>query len=105
MQKIDLGRFQEAQVRVFAGRDRGKEVRRATRLDDLDHSNETVEVHVPENTFAVNSSFFLAMFGDSIRYLKEDGFRGKYQFTGKDISRTIDSAIKDALHMGTSLSG
>jgi hypothetical protein len=103
MALVDLGRYQDEKVRVFAGRDRGAAVRRAANLDALDQGADTVEIHVPMNTFAVNSSFFLAMFGDSIRTLSEDGFRKKYAFTGKDIHETIDSGIRDALHIGTSI--
>lgn len=102
MQRVDLGNYQDKSVRVFAGRDRGAEVRKAAKLDDLDKSPESVEVHVPEETFAVNSSFFLAMFGPSIRFLKE-AFQKKYRFTGKNISETVESGIKDALHLGIAL--
>jgi hypothetical protein len=103
MAMIDLGHYQPKGVRVFAGRDRGTSVRKATGLDDLDKTAEEVEVRVPPDTFAVNSSFFLAMFGDSVRILKAEGFKKKYRFTGKDITETVESGIKDALHVGTSL--
>jgi hypothetical protein len=103
MPVVDLARWQDDEVRVFAGRDRGREVRRAANLDVLDQDPERVEVRIPTNTFAVNSSFFLAMFGKSIRDLKEAGFRSKYFFTGKDIRDTIESCIKDALHVGNLL--
>ena len=100
---VDLANYQEPGVKVYAGRGRGTSVRKAANLDELDRSSEPVEVRVPPETFALNSSFFLAMFGDSIRALKADGFRKKYRFTGKDIKETVESGIKDALHVGTSL--
>lgn len=103
MARVDLGNYQEKGVRVFAGRDRGAAARRATSLDVLDKSADTVEVHIPPETFAMNSSYFLAMFGHSIRTLGPERFRQKYRFTGKDIAETVESGIKDALHVGTSL--
>jgi len=99
MAKVDLGNYQDKDVRVFAGRDRGTTARKATNLDALDRSAELVEVHIPPETFAMNSSYFLAMFGESIRTLGAEGFKKKYRFTGKDIKETIDSGIKDALHV------
>jgi len=98
MPKIDLGNYQDKDVRVFAGRDRGATARKATGLDDHDKRDELVEVHIPPETFAMNSSYFLAMFGQSIRTLGAEGFRRKYRFTGRDIKETIESGIKDALH-------
>lgn len=100
---VDLGQWQSRDVRVFAGRERGSEVRQAANLEELDQSDEEVEVRIPDNTFAVNSSFFLGMFGDSIRRLGEAVFRTHYRFTGKDIARTIESGIKDALYEEGSL--
>jgi hypothetical protein len=98
MVRVDLANYQDKGVRVFAGRDRGATARKATKLDALDQTAETVEVHIPPETFAMNSSYFLAMFGQSIRTLSAEGFRKKYRFTGKDIKETIESGIKDALH-------
>jgi len=103
MALVDLGRYQEKAVRVFAGRGRGAAAREAANLDEFDKTTEQVEVRVPEETFAMNSSFFLAMFGQSIRTIGPEGFRQKYRFTGKDITETVESGIKDALHVGTSL--
>ena len=103
MVRVDLGKYQEKDVRVFAGRGRGASARAATNLDALDKTPDEVEVHVPVETFAMNSSYFLAMFGNSIRSLGAEAFRKKYRFTGKDITETVESGIKDALHVGTSL--
>jgi hypothetical protein len=102
---IDLGMYRTAEVRVFAGRDRGAKVREAAGLDTLDKDAEEVEVRVPKDVFSVNSSFFLGMFTDSIKGLKEAAFRTHYKFTGKDISRVIDECIDEALRTGSPLPG
>ncbi|MGH8546153.1 MAG: hypothetical protein ACREX3_21530, partial [Gammaproteobacteria bacterium] len=94
---VDLSAYRSSGVRVFAGRERGKKVRTAAALDRLDHQPDSVEVRIPDDVFSVNSSFFLGMFGRSIRTLGEDRFREKYEFVGKDIARVIEDGIKEAL--------
>jgi hypothetical protein len=91
---VGLERFLTQGSKIFSGRDRGKEVRRALKLDEVDASKSTVVVHVPEDAFSVNSSFFLGLFTASIERLGESGFREKYRFTGKPIDRVVDEAIR-----------
>ena len=100
---IDLNDYRSAGSRVFAGRDRGRKVREAARLDDHDKKRDVIEVRVPEDVFSINSSFFLGMFGPSIRTLGEDGFQKRYKFTGKDIGRVIRDGIDEALRTGSPL--
>lgn len=98
--QVSLERYRSEGVRVFAGRERGEEVRRKAELDILDERTDVsvIEVLVPLDVFSVNSSFFLGMFGPSVRKLGERGFRAKYRFSGKDISGTVDEGIREALN-------
>lgn len=99
---VDLKDYRTRDSRVFSGRERGAAVRRSAELDRLDKEPKTlVEVRVPEDIFSVNSSFFLGMFGDSIRALGAEGFRAKYRFEGADISRLVDTCIVAALREET----
>ncbi len=93
---IDLSHFADKPTRVYAGRDWGKAARQQARLDELDGQDVVVEVRVPPDVYSVNSSFFLAMFGPSIRALGEEAFRARYQFVGRDIGTTIEDGIYDA---------
>jgi hypothetical protein len=95
--RIDLSAYRTPGVRVFAGRERGREVRLAAELDRLDQLPDVVEIVVPEDVFSVNSSFFLAMFGPSIRTLGEAGFRRKFTFSGKSVDRVLNDSIREAL--------
>jgi hypothetical protein len=97
-QVIDLNAYRTPGVRVFAGRDRGKEVRAAAGLNELDRSDELVEIRVPEDIFSVNSSFFLGMFGDSIRALGDSEFRRRFRFVGGKLDELIEDGIREALH-------
>lgn len=103
MRKINLNEYRTPGVRVFAGRDRGAVVRKTVALDDLDKQEEQIEVYVPDDLFSVNSSFFLGMFGPSIKTFGDEGFRSRYTFKGKDIGRTIDECIKETLRTGSPL--
>lgn len=95
--ELDLAAYRSPEVRVFAGRERGQRVREAAQLDKLERKYATIEVHIPEDVYSVNSSFFLGMFGDSIRELGEAAFREKYRFTGKSIDRVLEDGISEAL--------
>ena len=80
--KIDLDEYRSEGGRVFVGRERGQRCRQKANLDWLDERETAVEIHVPEDTFSVNSSFFLAMFAKSIRKHGAARFRELYEFTG-----------------------
>jgi hypothetical protein len=95
---LDLTNYQSDSARIFAGRDRGASVRDAAQIADFEKSkSDTLEVRVPDGTFAVTSSFFLALFGETIRRLGEEAFRARVQFTGRPIGRVVDQAIWEAL--------
>ncbi len=102
---LDLGQYRSAGSRVFAGRDRGEYVRRAEKLDLLDSdSNEVIDVKVPLDTFSVNSSFFLGLFGDTIRQLGANEFRRRFNFVGRPISLIYEAGIREALTTASPLS-
>lgn len=77
--RIDLGRFGPP---VFTGRARGEAIRAKSGLDKKP-MDEPVEVVIPEGTYAITSSFFLGLFGPSIRAAgSHEKFFGLFKFTG-----------------------
>ena len=96
--QVDLGNYRSPAGRVFAGRDRGRRARKRAKLEEHDRAGRAVEVHVPVDTFSVTSSFFLAMFGPSIRFHKEERFRELYSFTGWDATEVLIQGIREALN-------
>jgi hypothetical protein len=94
MKQIDLGKYRSENAEIFSGRQRGLDVRKDAGLDSLDRNSDPVIVHIPEDVFSVNSSFFLGMFTPSIERLGGEAFKRKYRFTGKDISQVIAEAIR-----------
>jgi hypothetical protein len=95
--RISLNDYRSRGGKVFAGRERGEKVRHAAQLTTLDQQDVSVSVFIPEDVFSVNSSFFLGMFGESVRKLGEEGFRAHYRFEGKDITDTVEDGIREAL--------
>ena len=94
--EVDLGRYRSGTGRVFAGRRRGRQCRERANLDEADATQKRVVVHIPKKTYSVNSSFFLAMFGPSIRHLGPEMFLKLYTFTGWDATQTVEDAIREA---------
>lgn len=99
---IDLGQARSSQeAKVYSGRARGKHWRRVFELDQLDREPGTVVVKIPTDVFSVNMSFFLGLFGESVRTLRKEGFEAKYQFECDpvllpSIRQGIERALKES---------
>lgn len=94
---LDLSEYKSDGARIFAGRERGAHVRDAAAIVEFEKSDDLLDVIIPDDTYAVTSSFFLALFGETIRRLGESEFRRRVVFSGKVIPRVIDQAIWEAL--------
>ena len=93
---VDLGKYQSRKAKVFVGRDRGTQCRLKVGLDAADRSEQSVEVRIPHDTLSVTPSFFLAMFGDSIRKLGKREFTERYSFIGWDARAVVEDGIREA---------
>lgn len=103
MKVVDLAEFTSPGVRVYAGRDRGREVRAAAGLADADDRGESVLVKIPMDLFSLTTSFFLGMFAESVRKLGEGLFLERYKFEGPGIETVIRDGIADALLVSSPL--
>jgi len=100
---IDLGKYVGP---IFTGRSRGEAVRKDFDLNKLDNiPNVSFIVKIPPDTFALNSSFFLGLFGPSVRTLgSRDRFLTRFKFQNPDhISEFIESGVERALQERQSL--
>ena len=96
--EINLDDYRSPNVRVFTGRVRGEKVRVAAKVPLFDEmENVQVTVIVPDDVTTIASSFFLGMFGDSIRRLEKDGFLKKYKFEGPNIDLIVSDGVEQAL--------
>jgi hypothetical protein len=100
--KIDLNEVRNPpRSGLLSGRDAGIAARAHFHLDKLDAQDVPVEVVIPDEVFSLNTSFFLGLFGDSVRSLGPEGFRKKYRFIldesvhGMTINRGIQKAMKE----------
>lgn len=98
--KIDLNRFRSEGVKVYSGRIRGDLVRKELKLDSLEKNYDHIDVEIPNDIYAISASFFLSLFGDSIRTLGKEKFLSIYDFKvddpliRKDIEEGVDRATK-----------
>ncbi len=86
---------------VYIGRPKGEEIRKIYNLDQIDSKDTNVNVLLPADTYTLNSSFFLGLFGDSVRKCgNRDSFLSKYQFnTSKLFNDKIEDYIQRALRV------
>lgn len=107
---IDLARYHTAGVRLMSGRDRGVLVREKVDLDVLDAAlaatpGSTVTVRIPAEVIFVSSSFYLGLFGPSIRRLGAQAFEERYLFEGPHSASNLRVAIREAIHRGNQEAG
>ena len=100
---INLEKYATPGVGVLAGRQRGELVRKEVDLDHSDAEPEEVTVIVPDFIFSINSSFFLGLFGNSIRRLGAEEFRRLFHFEGRNLKPFVEDGIRQALRTGSPL--
>jgi hypothetical protein len=102
---IDLNQARtSSQAKVFAGRERGKYWREKFKIDELDKLPGTVEVIVPADVISLNISFFLNLFGESVRKLGREEFIKHYHFNSDPILEPlIAQGIEQALKRSNAL--
>lgn len=96
---IDLADYKTSpESKVFSGRPRGEYCRSLLKLDAVDAGPDPIVVQIPRDAYAVNMSFFLGLFGPSVRRLGVDGFFKHYQFKGSQhILQILPAYAEEAL--------
>lgn len=96
MQVID---FSKLGGPVYVGRANGAQARVRLRVDSLDAQKGPVEIRVPDDAYAVSSSFFLGLFGPSLaHYETPEAFLAHYPISAPDhIRDTLRMVIDRAL--------
>ena len=86
--------------KVLAGRDSGEELNRILNLNDIEKKYKRILIKIPNYVYSFNSSFFLGMFGETVKKLGRDKFKDKYIFeTNNDSVRAnIEDGINEALN-------
>lgn len=106
LKTIDLTKNIPSTLKVLAGRENGKRMRISLGINEEDLKGDPVQVIVAKDMFSLTSSYFLGLFGNSVRKLGEEGFRKKYVFECADtIRKNIEYGISDALKQSNVLDG
>lgn len=93
-------------AKVFTGRDRGEDVRRASRIDEIEASYEKVIIVIPDNVYSINPSFFEELFINVILKLGKDKFLDKFHFEvigNYNYQRPLSEAITRILRKNTAI--
>lgn len=93
-------------AKVFTGRDRGEDVRKASSLDNVWPSYDVIEIVIPEHIYAINPSFFEEFFVNAVTKLGRDGFLSKFVFTSKgsfNYQKPLNEAIERILRNFTAI--
>lgn len=93
-------------AKVFTGRDRGEDVRRTSRLDEIEVNYDNVIIIIPDNIYSINPSFFEELFINVILKLGKDKFLEKFQFKvsgNYNYERPLSEAITRILRKNTAI--
>lgn len=92
---------------VYVGREKGARVRERFDLDRVDDEPTKVKVIIPAETFSLNSSFFLGLFGKSVKAAGDAQiFFEKYLFDiPEHLRESIERSVSRALFEKKSLLG
>ena len=84
---------------VYSGRAKGELARKTLGLNAVDAEQSKVVVYIPADTYSVTTSFFLGLFGESIRQAgSREKFLSLFNFEAPDVFKsTFDSCISRAL--------
>ncbi|MEY4046677.1 MAG: hypothetical protein RL284_228 [Bacteroidota bacterium] len=77
---IDLQTYRTPNSRAFTGRDRGIEVREASKIDILEAECETITIAIPDDIGSINPSFLEEFLYNVVIKLQPDIFFKKFKF-------------------------
>jgi hypothetical protein len=98
--KINLEEYRTPGSKVFTGRDRGIEVRQASKIDSLEPCHQKIEILVPADIRSINPSFLEEFLFNVVCRLRVDGFNAKFRFItpGRyDIQSDLEEAVERIL--------
>ncbi len=93
-------------AKVFTGRDRGEDVRKASNIDEIEKNYDKVEIIIPNNIYSINPSFFEELFVNVVLKLGREKFNEKFNiiFEGDyNFERPLSEAITRILRNKTAI--
>lgn len=104
--RILLETYRTKGAKIFTGRDRGEYVRKQCEIDEIEATNESVEIVIPSNLFSINPSFFEELFVNVVSKLGKDNFYKKFKFINEgsyNYKKPLDEAVDRILRENTAL--
>ena len=93
-------------AKVFTGRDRGVDVRKASKIDEIESNYDKVIIIIPDNIYSINPSFFEELFINVILKLGKEEFLDKFEFKvlgNYNYQRPLSEAITRILRKNTAI--
>ncbi|WP_446811560.1 STAS-like domain-containing protein [Methylomonas sp. 2BW1-5-20] len=104
---INLEDYRAKDSKVFTGRDRGKAVREASKIDEMEKVFSEINIIIPDNIYSINPSFFEELFLNVVTSLGKDNFLKKFKFTSlgsyaysKPLNEAIDRILRNKTAIG-----
>lgn len=101
-QTIDLQNFRTKGSKVFTGRDRGEQDRKASGIDDLVKDSGKIELIIPEDIYSINPSYLEEFLVNVVQKLGKSGFSDKFVIVNngpykikKDLNEAIDRILRE----------
>ena len=98
--QIDFNKFRINKSRILSGRESAEKLRLLLKLDHGDlESKTTYHIIVPSDIYSLNTSYFLGLFGDSVRASgNRSKFLAKFKFEcSKEIMEDVVYGIEQSL--------
>lgn len=107
MKTINLELHRTKGAKVFTGRDRGIQVRRETKIDNLELTEDKIKIEIPKDIMSVNPSFLEEFLYNVVIKLKKNKFYEKFEFVSEseryDIAVDLEEAVDRILRRENAL--
>ena len=103
---INLQDYRTPGSRVFTGRDRGMDVRKKSKIDQIEAQNAEVIIQIPDDIGSINPSFLEELLVNVVTKLQSDVFFKKFKFVNNGrykITNDLQEAVERILREETAL--
>lgn len=93
---IDLEQYRTKGSKVFTGRNRGKQVRDKSQIENIERKADIINVKVPGDIYSINPSFLEEFLRPVVKKLGKTEFYQKFHFECQgpyEIQRDLEEAV------------
>lgn len=95
---INLEDYRTPGSKVFTGRDRGIEVRKKSKIDEIESdTDEKITIIIPEDIRSINPSFLEEFLINVVTKLKKEKFMEKFRFENKSTRYIFENDLDEAI--------